>query len=305
MNWKLMTAALVLGFGGLASAVPVEVASLSTVLTDVAQNVGGDRVRVTPIVKAGIDPHVFEPTPGDVKKISNARLVLVSGLGFEGYLQKLQSSVGSGPRFLIAGDVVKPLMAEETCEGHDHDHHHHHAHSADGKVADPHWWHSVKNVEAVTRQIRDALIALDPEGRSTYEANAKAFEARLKELARDVRLEVARLPKSSRVLVTSHDALGYFAKDHGFEVLPVQGISTSDQPSSQKVRDLIQTIRERGVKAIFAENIENPRVLEQITKETGAKLGGVLYADGLGTGETGTYEGMMRHNAGTIVAGLQ
>jgi zinc/manganese transport system substrate-binding protein len=107
------------------------------------------------------------------------------------------------------------------------------------------------------------------------------------------------------VLVTSHDALGYFAKDYGFEILSVQGISTSDQPSSQKVRDLIGRIQEQGVKAIFAESIENPKVLGQITAETGAKMGGVIYADGLGSGDAGTYEGMMRHNVTTIVEALK
>lgn len=170
---------------------------------------------------------------------------------------------------------------------------------------DPHWWHSVANTRAVARQIRDALIAADAEGRADYQRNAAALDRRLEALAKRVRLEVARLPKANRVLVTSHDALGYFAKDHGFEILPVQGISTSDQPSSQKIRTLIGTIRAKNVKAIFAENIENPKVLEQITAETGAKSGGVIYADGLGTGEAGTYEGMMLHNTRTIVEALQ
>jgi zinc/manganese transport system substrate-binding protein len=107
------------------------------------------------------------------------------------------------------------------------------------------------------------------------------------------------------VLVTSHDALGYFAKDNGFEIFAVQGVSTSDQPSSQKVKRLIEEIKARKVKAIFAENIENPKVLEQITNETGAKLGGVLCADGLGSGATATYEGMMKSNVSTIVEALK
>ena len=115
-------------------------------------------------------------------------------------------------------------------------------------------------------------------------------------------VEVASL---STVLVTSHDALGYFARDYGFEIHPVRGISTSEQPSSQKVRARIEDIKGQGIKAIFAENIENPKVLEQITKKTGAKPGGTLYADGLGTGPTGTYEGMMRHNVSAIVKSLQ
>lgn len=285
---------------------PVAIASLSTVLADVAREVGGDRVEVVEIVKPGTDPHLYEPTPGDIKRISGATLVLASGLGFEGYLDKLKSSVGKGPKFVVAGEAVSPLMVDEA-DAHDHGdgHDHGHSHGVGGKYPDPHWWHSIKNVQAVTRQVRDALVAADPAGRATYEKNARAFDERLNALARWVRLQVAGVPKDRRVLVTSHDALGYFARDYGFEIHPVQGISTSDQPSSQKVRALIEDIKGQGVKAIFAENIENPKVLEQITKETGARPGGVLYADGLGTGPTGSYEGMMRHNVGAIVKALQ
>lgn len=285
---------------------PVEVASLSTVLADVVREVGGDRVAVVEIVKPGTDPHLYEPTPGDIKRISGASLVLASGLGFEGYLDKLKSSVGKGPTFLVAGEAISPLMvneqdAHDTGDGNDHGH----SHGAGGKYPDPHWWHSIKNVQAVTRQVRDALVAADPDGRTTYDQNARAFDEKLAALAKWVRLQVAAVPKDRRVLVTSHDALGYFARDYGFEIHPVQGISTSDQPSSQKVRALIEDIKGQGVKAIFAENIENPKVLEQITKETGAKPGGILYADGLGTGPADSYEGMMRHNVSAIVKSLQ
>ncbi len=294
-----------------ATAAPLKVASLSTVLTDIAENIGGDRVEVTSIVKPGIDPHMYEPTPGDIKKISNARIVLASGLGFEGYLDNLKSSVGTGPIFVVAGDAIKPIYVDEADahdegEGEEHGHHHHsHTADNDGKFPDPHWWHSIKNVETVTRQIRDAFIAADPEGRAVYEANARAFDKKLTDLSKWVRLQLAKLPKDKRILVTSHDALGYFAQDYSFEVHPVQGISTSDQPSSKKVRELVRDIKEEGVKAIFAENIENPKVLQQITQETGAKLGGTLYADGLGTGDASTYDGMVRHNVTTIVTALQ
>lgn len=295
--------AVCLGWAGIAGAAPLEVASLSTVLTDLAESIGGDRVEVRSIVKPGMDPHVFEPSPGDIKEIAGARVVLASGLGFEGYLENLRSAVGAGPVFFVAGDYVKPIMTDSICEhGHDHSDH---AHGPAGEIPDPHWWHSVRNVQAVAGAMAKTFTKVDPAGRETYEKNAAALDKRLAELAKWVRLRVALLPKSRRVLVTSHDALGYFAKEHGFEVRPVQGISTSDQPSSQKVRALIEEIRSGQVKAIFAENIENPKVLREITAETGAKLGGTLYADGLGTGETGTYEGMMRHNVGTIVQALQ
>ncbi len=282
-----------------AGAEPVRVASLSTVMADLARDIGGERVEVVEIVKPGMDPHIFEPSPGDYRSLSNSRILLASGLGFEGYLDKLRPVLEkTGVRLVVGGEVVEPI--EGACEGHDHseDHHHH-------GTADPHWWQSVSNVQRVARQIRDALITIDPEGQGTYEKNAAKLDARFEDLGKWVRLQIVQLPKKNRVLVTSHDALGYFAKDYGFEILAVQGISTSDQPSSQKVRDLIVQINARGVKAIFAESIENPKVLGQITAETGAKPGGVIYADGLGSGETGTYEGMMRHNVTTIVEALK
>jgi len=282
-------------------AAPFRVASLSTVMGDLARDIGGERVEVVEVVKPGMDPHIFEPAPGDLTTISNARILLASGLGFEGYLDRLRPSLErSGVALVVGGEVVKPI--EGSCAGHDHaDDHGHHHHG----TADPHWWQSVSNVQLVARQIRDALIAADPEGRDTYDKNSAALDARLQELGQWIRLQIVQLPKKNRVLVTSHDAMGYFAQDYGFEILPVQGISTSDQPSSQKVRELIGRIKDLGVKAIFAESIENPKVLAQITAETGAKPGGVIYADGLGSGETGTYQGMMRHNVTTIVEALK
>jgi zinc/manganese transport system substrate-binding protein len=233
--------------------------------------------------------------------MAKSQILLASGLGFEGYLDKIRPSLEkSGVRLVVGGDVVKPI--EGGCDDHEgHDHSHGHSHG----TTDPHWWHSISNVQAVAAQICDAFVAADPAGKATYEANAKNLQTRLAALSKWVRLQLAALPKANRVLVTSHDALGYFAKDNGFEIFAVQGISTSDQPSSQKVKRLIGEIKDRKVKAIFAENIENPKVLEQITNETGAKPGGVLYADGLGSGAAGTYEGMMKTNVSTIVEALK
>lgn len=291
-----------LAVAGVSGAAPMEVASLSTVMADFARDIGGDRVRVVEIVKPGVDPHAFEPSPGDYRAVAGARILLAGGLGFEGYLDKMRQAVArNGVEVVVAGDVVEPIEAEQACDGHDHDHSHHHHHGS----LDPHWWHSIGNARLVVAQIRDAFVAADPAGKAEYEANAKRLDARLAGLAKWVRKQVAALPKASRVLVTSHDALGYFAKDHGFEVMAVQGISTAEQPSSRRVQELIGTIRAKGVKAIFAENIENPKVLAEITAETGAKPGGVLYADGLGTGEAGTYEGMVRSNVNTIVGALR
>ncbi len=159
---KLAIIALLAGAVALQAADTVPVASLSTVLSDIATNVGGDKVTVTSIVKPGIDPHEFEPSPGDVKAISQAKLVLAAGLGFESFLSKVKTAVGSGPTFVIVGESITPIL---TTEEEDHDHeghdHEHSAPNADGKVPDPHWWHSIENVKIATRVIRDALIQID------------------------------------------------------------------------------------------------------------------------------------------------
>jgi len=283
----------------------LQVASLSTVLTEVAQAVGGDKVEVTGIIKPGTDPHAFSPTTGDVKTLSRSKVVLLSGYGMEAaYLTKLEKSVGEGPEFVTIGQFIKPIMVEADHDHHDHGHSHGHSHEGE-IVPDPHWWHSIKNVEIATDAVRKAFIKADPANKATYEANAASYQRKLEALAKWAKMEMARLPRDRRILVTSHDAFGYFARDYDFKVLPIAGLSTKDQPSSQKVRTIIEDIKKEGVKAIFVENIENPKVLTEITRETGAKKGGTLYADGLGTGDASTYEGMIRHNYGTIVSALE
>lgn len=276
----------------------VHAASLNTVMADLARAIGGERIDVLEVVHAGIDPHLYEPSPGDWKRIEEADVLLAGGLGFEPYLGRMKTALANtGVRVVVGGDVVTPI--EGACQGHGEEGHHHH-----GEM-DPHWWHSVGNTRAVVSQVRDALIAEDPAGQAFYEANAAVLDQRLEALEKWIRLEIAKVPKASRVLVTSHDALGYLAVEYGFDILPVQGLSKSSQPSSRQVTGLIREIRERKVKAIFAERLENPKVLEQITAETGACHAGVLYADGLGKGHAATYEGMMKHNIGTIVEALK
>lgn len=289
---------MMLGLLSAAVGAPLRVASLNTVMADLAREVGGGRVDVVEVVGPGVDPHLYEPTPGDLREMSGAVLVLAGGLGFEGYLDNLRSGLG-GTRFVVGGEMVETVEGG-ACEGHDHgDHVHGHGH------VDPHWWHSVGNARRVAAGLRDAFIAADPEGRGAYEANWRDLDGRLERLGKWVRLQVAKVPRERRVLVTSHDALGYFAVEHGFEVMAVRGISTADQPSSRRVKELIGAIRSSGTRAIFVENIENPRVLEQIIAESGARRAGVLVADGLGAGEASTYEGMMRSNVTTIVEALR
>lgn len=270
----------------------IRISSFSTVLTEIAQAVGGERVEVSAHVKPGIDPHEFEPRPADLKAVSASQLVLLSAKHLEGYVNKLQEATGGKAKFLRVGDQMASLQSQAAA-GHD----------ALGE--DPHWWHSVANVEQATRLVRDALIELSPEDRAAFSANAERYLEKLGNLEKWVKRKLAELPRNQRKLVTSHDAFQYFARENGFTVYPVEGISSSDQPSSKKVADLIRTIRELGVKAIFTESIENPKVLQEITRESGALVGGQLYADGLGEGPAATYEGMIKHNVATIVDALK
>ena len=283
----LLLAALFLGSSS--GRADLTVASLSTITTDLAKNIGGTHVKIEAIIKPGIDPHEFEPTPSDVKKVAKADLVLFTGKGMEGFLTKLEEAAGVTGKFVNVGEAVPSLTMTE--EGR--------------KVEDPHWWHSVENMKRATRLVTDRFEQADPANRGYYQGRAKEYLASLNELQRWSRVKVAELPSSRRKLVTSHDALQYFARDYGFTILPVKGISTGEEASSQHVKEIIGVIRSQGVKAVFFESIENSRAVNQIAAETGARTGGVLYSDGLGDTEASTYDSMMRHNVSTIVDGLK
>jgi len=279
----LLTAALT------AARADLKVASLSTITTDLARQLGGTNVTVSGIIRPGIDPHEFEPTPGDVKTVADADLVLYTGKGLEGYLTKLEEGAGGSNKFVNVGKDIPSLTMTE-----------------DGKsVEDPHWWHSVANMKLATRVVAEAFEKADPSHAESYRQNEYAYLSSLDELQRWIRVKLTELPRERRKLVTSHDSLGYFARDYGFTIYPVKGISTAEDPSSQHVKEIIGVIKDQGVKAIFFETIENPRAVTQISSESGTRTGGTLYSDGLGETEASTYESMMRHNVETIVDGLK
>lgn len=273
------------------AAEPLHVASLSTVTTEIVQKVGGNRVAVTGLVKPGIDPHDYEPTPADLKAIAGSDLVVASGKGIEGYLAKLQLSSGTPAALLSVGDALPGLRAMPGTEGR-----------KGGE--DPHWWHSISAMQKAVQVVRDRLVSLRPEDREKFTTNAASYQVELETLKRWAAAEMAKVPRDQRKLVTSHDAFQYFARDFGFTIYPIKGISSDDEPSSKKVAELIAIIRTQKVKAIFPENIENPKVMSEITRETGVKVAGKLYADGLGKDAAATYDGMVRNNVSTIASAL-
>jgi ABC-type Zn uptake system ZnuABC Zn-binding protein ZnuA len=270
------------------------IASFCTILTEIAQRVGGQDVTVAGLIQPGQDPHEFQLSPSDLQAVTGARLVLTSGKNLEHYFNNLRDATKAD--LLPVGDKLPSLKMQA---GEDD------KMAKSGFIEDPHWWNSVPNVEKATFIVRDELVKLDPARADEYRTNAQNYVNQLQQLNSWVKQKIAELPRDQRKLVTSHDAFQYFAKEYGFKIYSIEGLSTEDEPSLHHVSDLIDQIRKQRVKAIFLESALNPKVSVEITRESGAKIGGTLYADGLGTGDGASYEGMIKHNVTTIVDALK
>ncbi|WP_441243635.1 metal ABC transporter substrate-binding protein [Tardiphaga sp. 768_D3_N2_1] len=261
------------------------VASFS-ILGDFVRNVGGERVAVTTLVGPNGDAHVYTPTPQDAKKIADAKLVVVNGLGFEGWLPRLVKSSGGKATIVTASRGIAPRKLDS------HE--------------DPHAWQSVDNARIYVTNIRDALAKVDPAGADAYKANAEAYLAKLAILDNDVKAAVASIPEARRKVISTHDAFGYFAAAYGIEFIAPQGVSTDSEPSAKDIAVIITQLKLSKIPAVFLENIADPRLMRRIAAETGAKIGGTLYSDSL-TAENGdapTYIDMVRHNIKALTSAL-
>ena len=265
-----------------------------SILADLVKNVGGDRVEVTTLVGPNSDAHVYSPSPADAKKIAAAKVVITNGLGFEGWMARLVRASGSKAAPVVATKGIKPR--KQAAHGHSHGH----------DDTDPHAWQSVANVKIYVANIRAALIAADPEGKAAYEANAAAYLAKLGALDKEVREAVAGIPQDRRRIITSHDAFGYFQAAYGIEFIAPQGVSTESEASARDVGRIITQIKRQKIPAVFLENISDPRLIQRIASESGARVGGQLYSDAL-TDEKGaapTYIDLIRFNVKQLVAAL-
>lgn len=261
------------------------VASFS-ILGDFVRNVGGDRVSVTTLVGPDSDVHVYAPAPADAKKIAGARLVIINGLGLEGWLPRLLQASGSKAPIVVATQGIAPLKS--------------------GSDADPHAWQSVANAKIYMANIRDALVAADPADAEVFRKNAQAYLIKLDALDREVREAVALVPQARRKVISTHDAFGYFAAAYGIEFIAPSGVSTESEASARDVAGIIRQIKASGIPAVFLENISDDRLIRRISAETGAKVGGTLFSDSL-TGEKGdapTYIDMVRHNIKALTSAL-
>jgi zinc/manganese transport system substrate-binding protein len=281
---------------------PLRVVALHSVLAEFARRIAGPDAEVSCLLPAGSDPHSYSPAPADVIAIGRAELVLASGFEFEPYLGKLVRNSGTrAPLFEAASVIREPVEAAAPDAGgghagHDHEH---------GEF-DPHWWHSLRAASDVAGGICARLSAARPEARTRFEAGLAALRAELATLETWAAAELVRLPPARRQLVTSHDAFGYLARDLGFTLHPLHGVSPEAEPDARTLARLIDFVSKNKIRAIFPDNTENPRLLAAMTRESGARLGGTLYADGIGApgGPASDYAAMYRHNLSTILAGL-
>jgi zinc/manganese transport system substrate-binding protein len=271
------------------------VASFS-ILRDWVRNVGGDHVEVSALVGPGGDAHVYAPTPSDARIVGAAKLIVVNGLGFEGWMDRLvQASAAQAPVIIASAGVV-PRQAGEL-DGF---------RNAVGGI-DPHAWQSIRNARIYVANIRDGLIRVDPQGRVGYEANAVAYLRELDRVDTEIRRSIATVPPARRKVITTHEAFGYFADDYGVAFIAAQGVSTETDASARDIARIIRLIREQNIPALFFENAMDPRLLRRIAAETGARIGGTLFADALTVtaGPAATYVNMMRHNVHEIVEALR
>jgi zinc/manganese transport system substrate-binding protein len=261
------------------------VASFS-IIGDFVRNVGGDRVSVTTLVGPNGDVHVYTPAPADAKKIADAKLLVVNGLGLEGWLPRLVQSSGSKAMIVTATDGITPLKLDS--------------------AADPHAWQSVVDAKVYVSNIRDALATADPTDAAAFRANAAGYLAKLDALDREVRTAVAQIPPARRKVISTHDAFGYFAAAYGIEFIAPLGVSTESEASARDIARIITQVRAEKIPAVFLENISDVRLIQRISAETGASIGGTLFSDSLSDekGDAPTYIELVRHNIKALTSAL-
>jgi zinc/manganese transport system substrate-binding protein len=261
-----------------------------SILGDLVGQVGGERVAVTTLVQPDGDAHVYAPSPAEAERLARAALVVTNGLGLEGWIRRLIASSGSKAAVVEASRSVQPLAGE----------------GDERERIDPHAWQSVANARVYVGNIRDALIAADPGGRAGYETRAAAYLAELDGLEAEVRAAIAAIPPAHRKIITTHDAFGYFAKAYGIVFIAPQGVSTETEASARDVARIVRQIKREKIRAVFLENISDPRLMTRIASETGARIGGKVYSDSLSPagGPAPTYIAMMRHNIRAFAAAL-
>ncbi len=271
---------------------PERVVVSFSILEDIAQQIGGSDVAVTSLIGPDSDAHVFEPSPDQARLLAHAQLFIVNGLGLEGWETRLvQSAQYRGP-VVVASDGIAPIEATEP--------------GAAAPVPDPHAWQDVKNAEIYAANIARALEGVDPARADAYRGRVDRYQARLEALDRQVRTELSAIPAAKRRVITTHDAFAYYGKAYGVAFLAPEGVSTDSEPSAEAIAGLIRQVRREGIKALFLENISDPRLMEALARETGATLGPPLFSDALSRPDepAPTYIRMIEYNTAALKQGM-
>lgn len=261
-----------------------------SILADFARNVGGERIEAAALVGPDGDTHVYQPKPADAQELGAARLILVNGLGLEGWIDRLIKAAGAKAPVVVATKGINPQKMRE-----------------EGRVGlDPHAWQSIANAKIYVANIRDGLVAADPAGEAAYRANTETYLAKLDALEKEVLAEIAKIPPGRRQIITTHDAFGYFGTAYGFRFIAPEGVSTETEASARDVAKIIRQIKAQKIPAVFLENVTDPRLVRSIAAESGATAGGTLYSDALSPpdGPASTYIDMMRNNVRELSAAL-
>lgn len=305
--------------GFAAAEAPMPVVATFSILGDMVARIGAEHIALTTLVGPDGDTHVYQPTPADAKAVANAEVLFVNGLEFEGWLERLAEASSFRGEPVVATAGIDPIAFQDHDddedhsdhndhdhkEGHAHDEHDHKEGHAHGEY-DPHAWHSVTKALVYVENITQALIDADPAHADAFRANRDLYIMELEALEAEITALMTAIPENRRTVVTSHDAFGYFETRYGLTFLAPQGLSTESEASAADVARLIEQIRSDGISAVFVETVTDNRMMEQIARETGAAIGGTLYADALSgpDGPAATYIDMMRYNAATIAGAL-
>ena len=260
----------------------IKVVSTFSILGDMVQNIGGNNIELTTLVGANGDGHVYEPTPADAKSVAAADVVFVNGLGFEGWIDRLVKASGYKGKVIIATEGIKELKFE-------------------GEL-DPHAWQDLSNGRIYIKNIKNALTDVDPKNSNLYKKNFIAYDKILESMDKSTKDKFADIPKKNRKVITSHDAFLYFGRAYGIDFRSPVGVTTESEPSAGELAELITEMRKDNIKALFAENIPDPRLIKQLAKEVNAQIGGTLYSDALSDNSepANTYINMFKYNVNEL-----
>jgi manganese/zinc/iron transport system substrate-binding protein len=277
----------------------LHIVTTTTMITDMVENIGGDKVNVEGLMGSGVDPHLYKASEGDVSKLYNADIIFYSGLHLEGKLVEVFEKMAAQGKNTVA---ISDALDESTLIGSEYF----------ASNYDPHIWFDVDYWSTMTSYVTEKLSEQDPENADYYATNRDSYLEKIKALKAELTLKIEELPEDKRILVTAHDAFNYFGRLFGFEVVGLQGISTATEAGVQDVQRITQFIIDNEVKAVFIESSVPRRTVEALQAAVRDQnheviIGGELYSDALGSAGTpeGTYVGMYKHNVNTIVNALK